>query len=258
MVISSAYPSILLQAARHIGFKPLNHLHGTQHEVWHVRMPTGDVVIKIRRPEFGRRLEKEATWLRKANSLGIPTPQLLAHFRETSFHAILTRFINPARQRALTPRACLELLSPLHLLKTTAGWGSLRADGMPRWKNEQSALTWYLQLGDRLGMSTALQDRLVATWTYRQRGIIHGDCHRANLIGTYILDWENVAQADPYEEAARISLARSWPRPWAWLGADPAEPRWQGAWLRSCLESAAFPGPRQIPAQKALTALFTS
>ena len=58
------------------------------------------------------------------------------------------------------------------------------------------------EVARRLTLADYVGEALSRTWLYRVPGLIHGDCHRRNLIASKIIDWESVALVDPYEESA--------------------------------------------------------
>ena len=248
-------PPLLHQLAKRHGWRLCQPLNGGQHTVWQVQIAQRQAVVKVRRAKFSRRLTKEAHWLRQVAKLGIKSPTLLDHIQDQDGHALVLGFVPRSGKIPLSPNAIMATLRPLHAQSMGPGWGTLRADGQPRWRDEHKALHWYQKLCAAWEHGDHLSKLLETTWPHRQRGLTHGDCHRGNQLGDYLLDWEHVAQVDPYEEAARIALARAWPQPWQWVGSSVQALRWRGAWLRSCLESAAYPGPRHERAQIAIKQL---
>ncbi|TVR41287.1 MAG: hypothetical protein EA402_12995 [Planctomycetota bacterium] len=245
-----------MQAAlRQEGFQALCPLAGGQQQVWLVRWRGRLAVVKVRQRAFCRRLIKEAHWLRWAAGQGLPVPRLLAELGNEHFHALMLAPV-PADRRPRSPSTYLQALIPLHQRPAAAGWGPLRADLLPRWPQADAALQWYLQ---RLKALAPAQERTIAnelqtSWPAAKTVHIHGDLHRGNFRGRVILDWESVALADSADEAARLALAGGWSQPWRWLGLNQHHPRWRGAWLRSLIESASYPGPRRHRAWALLTA----
>lgn len=230
-------------ARRELGCHPLRRLHPASPQVWLVRHQGRLLVAKFRHRHSYRRLDKEADWLRQARSLGIAAPHPVLRCDGPHVSALLMTHCHDHRTVSLQEH--LQQLQPLHALPGNGhGWGPLRADRRPRWSEDDQALAWYQQY-----CPPTLLDELVHTWKHRCAGIIHGDLHRRNTCGSHILDWETVAVADPWEDLCRAVLAQGWSTAPAWTGIDHSLARWRGAWLRSCIESAAFPGPRQRSAR---------
>ncbi|TVR16462.1 MAG: hypothetical protein EA401_01295 [Planctomycetota bacterium] len=220
----------------------LRPLSRDRQHLWLVRYGRRHVVAKVHDGHRFRSLDKEAYWLKQARILGIPAPHPIQRLQSTSISVLLmTRVID--RQAISVPER-MQQLAGLHNLQAHGdGWGPLRADRRPRWRTAAAALHWYEKY-----CPPHWRKELLATWPHRRRGIIHGDIHRGNTLGRFFLDWETVAIADPWEDLCRAILAQGWYTPPPWIGQDHHCSRWRGAWLRSCIESAAFSGMRQVAA----------
>jgi hypothetical protein len=214
---------------------------------WHGRR----VIAKCRAPHHAFRHRKEALWLARAHALGIPVPPVLA-VEEGQRQLTLILPQAPRATGVWAPRDWIQRLKPLASLAPPDGWGSLRADGRPRWLTRQQALAWYqARAQSLLADPGAAHAQLAAYFTEAQAGVIHGDIHRGNRAGAWIIDWEQVAVADVWEDAARASLASPWPhRAWAQsLGTSGDNPRWQRVRLVAAIEAAGVRGPRQAGAR---------
>ena len=235
-------------------------LHRGQNQVDLIRWRGRVVVRKRRAAHHHYRYAKEQQWLATAGDLGIPVPPVVAALAsDRHLDLLLVKAPSHASHRyPWQPKQWLHRLAPLHALPAAAqGWGPLRADGQARWPSLDAASAWYRQELQRLAPPAVvrLDQDLERTLSAAQRGLIHGDCHRGNRAGAWIIDWETVAIADPWEEAARAGLSGGWGLA-AWglaCGADLAGPRWRGAILRAAIEAAGHPGPRQAAAQRWLT-----
>ena len=151
--------------------------------------------------------------------------------RYLSFWSILERCLSrdhlsyhpAAKGKISNPFDCLQSLAPLHQQIMSEGWGPLRLDLRPRWLDTDAALRWYQEVVRRLTLPDYVGEALSRTWLYRVPGLIHGDCHRRNLIASTIIDWESVALVDPYEKRTH-RFGAPWPRPWRSVGAVPMIP----------------------------------
>jgi hypothetical protein len=212
------------------------------------------VVAKVGDERRHFRLQKEALWLRRASSAGIACPHLLldASDHRTEPGIIMTPCGSGARRDAWYHARAIPLALAPH--RPDQGWGSLRADGRCRWKNLDALADWYASQAKALGPDIATTwQQLRSRLELLRRGCIHGDLHRGNIIGAQVIDWEAVAVADPWEEAARLWLTMPRPdhllRRWA---IDPSHSRWQLVMTMAAIESAAFAGPRQAGARRLL------
>lgn len=242
----------LLRAGARLGLRRLQPFAASQSLVVRATWQGRDVVAKLRHASHARRLHKEARWLGWASTHAIAAPAPIAVLSDAAAIAlVLPRW--PAPPLALSPRARLAALDPLHQAPLDAfapGWGPLRADDRPRWRDPDAALRWYHELIDRLDGPVTWHQALDHSWPQRVAGLIHGDLHPANRAGAGVLDWEAVALADPWEDAARAALVGGGEAAWrracgADVPGDATAQRWAGAWWRAVLEAASFVGPRQ-------------
>ena len=230
------------------GLRPFAPLHRGQNRVDLARWGRRVVVAKSRRHTHHHRYAKEAAWLARARELGIPVPPLVATVEDVrGLHLLLPPA--PPRHQAWRPTDWLHRLAPLHAVAPPPGWGPLRADGRPRWGDRSAAQAWYAERARRLDLDPA---HLAPYWHSARPALIHGDVHRGNRAGDWILDWEQVAVADPLEEAARAALASGWGPP-AWAraaGSDPDAPQWIAALTLAAVEAATTGGPRLAGARR--------
>ncbi|MFW5845022.1 MAG: phosphotransferase family protein [Planctomycetota bacterium] len=246
-----------IQAAHHVGLRRLRPLASGQNLVlsgiWHGRR----VVAKARLQTHRRRLLKEQRWLERTAQIGIACPDVVTVLEDVDWIFLLLREHLPRRVRPWLPADWHAASVALQRLQVDApGWGPLRADDQPRWQQEGHALAWYREQAARCGRPE-LEDELHVTWRRRERGLIHGDLHPGNRIGDLLCDWEQVAVADPLEDACRLALATGYnPRACiqAW-GGEPGSDRARGALLRSVVEGATHRGPRHEQARRLLQLL---
>jgi hypothetical protein len=237
--------------------QPLRALHRGQNALDLARWGRRLVVVKRRRTAHRHRHQKEADWLLRARELGIPVPPLLGAFSDQRGHHLLLPPA-PADRRAWSPSDWLTRLRSLHELPAPAGWGPLRADGRPRWPDRERAATWYAERARGLTQDPEpILAALAGYWEWARPRLIHGDVHHGNRAGAWIIDWEQVAVADPWEEAARAALAGGWgPSAWAAAcGAQTSDPRWQGALVAAAVEAASCGGPRAEAGRRVLLGL---
>lgn len=234
-----------------IGCRRLRPVTGCQNLVVRCRWQGRQVVVKVRRQDRRRRLDKELTWLRTGAEVGWPVPTVL-NFAETADHVLLV-LQRLSLRTAGSWRDWAALLAPIHArVPAQSGFGPLRADGRPRWTAVEGYHAWQDELLGKAGLQLVAKAPVAAL---RARGccrLLHGDAHAGNRIGKVLLDWETVAAGDPLLDWARLALAsgRSASDWAACAEIEPADPAWLGARLVVAAEALRYGGPAWVGAER--------
>ena len=121
---------------------------GTQHDVWQLRYGARQAVIKFRKAEFGRRLEKEALWLGPGTAIRDSMRPSFWRIQDDAYHAVLVMSYDTAQKGSVrNPMQFIQSFAPC-IENAHKGW-ALRMMTAPAGSYRQGS-GWHQQIVRRL------------------------------------------------------------------------------------------------------------